>query len=95
MSAVPALRKVREERGTPDGGKTNKLKVRPPAVDKSQSLKSPTHSTSLRAGFLAKNARNGAPSVLNQGKRAVHGVEDVGGPSGIYHQLCPPSFLYV
>jgi hypothetical protein len=31
MSAVPALRKVREERGSLDRGKTNKLKVRRPA----------------------------------------------------------------
>jgi hypothetical protein len=32
MSAVPVLRKVREERGTLDRGKTNNLKVGPPAT---------------------------------------------------------------
>ena len=56
MSAVPALRKVREEPGTLDGGKTNKLKVGPPAVDKSQSIEKP-HPFDFAQGRLSRQKR--------------------------------------
>jgi hypothetical protein len=84
MSAVPALRKGREERGTPDRGKTNKLKVGPPVVDKSQSIEKPH--------FSPRTREMGHPRVLNQGKRAVHGVEDVGHPPalGLFQQKRNP-----
>ncbi|HEX3741826.1 MAG TPA: hypothetical protein VHV29_19160 [Terriglobales bacterium] len=78
MSAVPALRKVREERGTLDRGKTKKLKVGPPAVDKSQSIEKPH--------FSPKTREMGHPRVLNQGQRVVHGVEDVGHPPLVYYR---------
>jgi hypothetical protein len=47
-------------------------------VDKSQSIEKPH--------FSQKTREMGHPRVLNQGQRAVHGVEDVGHPPLVYYR---------